>query len=46
MERTNKIILVTGATGRQGGVTTRHLLADGWKVRGLTRDAGRENYAR
>lgn len=40
MERTSKIILVTGATGRQGGVTTRHLLADGWKVRGLTRDVG------
>ncbi|MBO0781084.1 MAG: NmrA/HSCARG family protein [Ktedonobacteraceae bacterium] len=39
MERTNKIILVTGATGRQGSVTTRYLLAGGWKVRALTRDA-------
>ena len=34
------MILVTGATGRQGGVTTRHLLAGGWNVRALTRDAG------
>jgi uncharacterized protein YbjT (DUF2867 family) len=38
MDRTDKIILVTGATGRQGSVTTRHLLARGWNVRALTRD--------
>lgn len=31
-------ILVTGATGHQGGAVTRHLLADGWPVRALTRD--------
>jgi len=31
-------ILVLGATGQQGGATVRHLLADGWRVRALTRD--------
>ena len=34
----NKIIAVTGATGQQGGAVARKLLADGWKVRVLTRD--------
>ena len=34
----NKIILVTGATGQQGGATARHLLKKGWSVRGLTRN--------
>jgi uncharacterized protein YbjT (DUF2867 family) len=33
-----RVIAVTGATGRQGGATARHLLADGWRVRALTRD--------
>ena len=33
-----KIILVTGATGRQGGAVIRHLLQRGFKVRALTRD--------
>jgi uncharacterized protein YbjT (DUF2867 family) len=32
-------IVVTGATGLQGGAVTRHLLKDGWHVRGLTRNA-------
>ncbi|UBU18534.1 NmrA family NAD(P)-binding protein [Nonomuraea gerenzanensis] len=31
-------ILVTGATGKQGGATARRLLADGWNVRALVRD--------
>ncbi len=31
-------VLVTGATGNQGGATARHLLADGWRVRALVRD--------
>jgi uncharacterized protein YbjT (DUF2867 family) len=31
-------ILVTGATGNQGGAVARHLHADGWQVRALTRD--------
>lgn len=33
-----KMALVTGVTGQQGGAVARHLLAKGWKVRGLTRD--------
>jgi len=35
----NKMIAVTGATGQQGGAVARKLLADGWTVRALTRDA-------
>jgi uncharacterized protein YbjT (DUF2867 family) len=31
-------ILVTGATGKQGGATARHLRAEGWTVRAMTRD--------
>lgn len=31
---------MTGATGHQGGAAVRHLLADGWHVRALVRDAG------
>src|SRR5690242_6452018 len=34
----NKLIAVTGATGQQGGAVARKLLAEGWKVRALTRD--------
>ena len=34
-----RTIVVTGATGLQGGAVTRHLLEDGWHVRGLTRNA-------
>src|SRR5215203_2822939 len=30
-------VAVVGATGRQGSAVTRHLLADGWHVRALTR---------
>ncbi|MFP4013147.1 MAG: NmrA/HSCARG family protein [Chitinispirillaceae bacterium] len=37
METKDKTILVTGATGHQGGAVVRHLLEDGWKVRALTR---------
>ncbi|MFQ6395631.1 NmrA/HSCARG family protein [Nocardia sp. KC 131] len=32
------IVLVTGATGTQGGATARALLAAGWRVRALVRD--------
>jgi uncharacterized protein YbjT (DUF2867 family) len=32
-----RTVLVTGATGQQGGAVTRHMLAAGWKVRALTR---------
>ena len=38
MSNSDKLIVVTGATGQQGGATARHLLAQGWRVRGLTRD--------
>ena len=36
-----KLIAVTGATGQQGGAVARKLLADGWKVRALTRDVNK-----
>jgi uncharacterized protein YbjT (DUF2867 family) len=32
------MVLVTGATGRQGGSVLRHMLAKGWKLRALTRE--------
>jgi uncharacterized protein YbjT (DUF2867 family) len=38
MDNTDRIIAVTGATGRQGGAVARQLLADGWRVRALTRN--------
>lgn len=37
-DKKNKVILVTGATGQQGGSVSRHLLKDGWKVRAMNRD--------
>jgi uncharacterized protein YbjT (DUF2867 family) len=36
-----KMIAVTGATGQQGGAVAGKLLADGWKVRALTRDVNK-----
>jgi uncharacterized protein YbjT (DUF2867 family) len=33
------LILVVGATGKQGGAVTRHLLNNGFKVKALTRNA-------
>jgi len=41
MEKKDKIILVTGATGQQGGAVSRYLLKDGWKVRALCRDTNK-----
>ena len=38
MSNSDKLIVVTGATGQQGGATAKHLLKQGWRVRGLTRD--------
>jgi uncharacterized protein YbjT (DUF2867 family) len=35
----DRVVVVTGATGRQGGATARHLLAGGWRVRAVTRSA-------
>jgi uncharacterized protein YbjT (DUF2867 family) len=34
----NRIVLVTGATGGQGGAVARSLLGRGWQVRALVRD--------
>ncbi|MFG3341382.1 NmrA family NAD(P)-binding protein [Glycomyces sp. NPDC048151] len=38
MSASQNTVLVTGATGRQGGAVAARLLADGWHVRALTRD--------
>ena len=38
MERGKDLIVVTGATGHQGGATARELLAKGHKVRAMTRN--------
>lgn len=35
---TGRIIVVIGATGRQGGAVTRAMLSTGWHVRALTRN--------
>ena len=37
-QNAEKLFLVTGATGRQGGAVARHLLKRGHRVRALTRD--------
>ncbi len=39
MVHTDKTVLVTGATGRQGGAVVRHMLPKGWKLRALTRNS-------
>lgn len=39
-ENNQKIVVVAGATGHQGGAVARHLLDDGFVVRGLTRNTG------
>jgi uncharacterized protein YbjT (DUF2867 family) len=36
-KKNNKVILVTGATGRQGGAALRHLGDRGFACRALTR---------
>ena len=38
MSNAEKLVLITGATGRQGGAVLRHMLAGGWKLRALTRN--------
>ncbi|WP_020668932.1 NmrA family NAD(P)-binding protein [Amycolatopsis nigrescens] len=40
MTEKNKTVLVTGATGQQGGAVATRLLRDGWAVRAITRDPG------
>lgn len=37
MTHRDQTVVVTGVTGRQGGAVARSLLADGWRVRGVTR---------
>jgi uncharacterized protein YbjT (DUF2867 family) len=39
MENEGKIILVAGATGKQGSAVIRHLQEKGWKIRALTRNS-------
>ncbi|MEG8178430.1 NmrA/HSCARG family protein [Nocardia terpenica] len=34
----DQLVFVTGSTGQQGGAVAARLLADGWKVRALTRN--------
>jgi len=34
-----RTVLVSGATGRQGGAVIRNMLNDGWKLRALTRNS-------
>jgi uncharacterized protein YbjT (DUF2867 family) len=38
MPNSDRVVLVTGATGRQGGAVIRHMLLKGWKLRALTRN--------
>jgi uncharacterized protein YbjT (DUF2867 family) len=38
MSDADRKVLVTGATGRQGGAVIRHMLPKGWKIRALTRN--------
>ncbi len=42
MASSTKTVLVFGATGKQGGAVTKHLLANGWRVRALVRDPNKE----
>ena len=38
MVNQDRTVLVTGATGRQGGAVVRHMLSKGWTLRALTRN--------
>ena len=38
MTNKDRIVLVAGATGRQGGAVVRHMLPKGWRLRALTRN--------
>jgi uncharacterized protein YbjT (DUF2867 family) len=41
-KHSDETIMVTGATGQQGGAVARHLLNGGWKVRALVRDPNKD----
>lgn len=43
MNTSEKIILVTGATGQQGGAVARQLLKNQWQVRAFVRDTNKES---
>lgn len=38
MTNKGRVVLVAGATGRQGGAVVRHMLPKGWKLHALTRN--------
>ena len=38
MTNAEKTVLITGATGRQGGAVIRHMLPKGWRLKALTRN--------
>jgi len=40
--QSDKLVVVAGATGQQGGAVARHLAKNGWKVRALTRDPNKD----
>ncbi len=39
MHNVDKTVLITGATGQQGGAAIRHMLPKGWHLRALTRNS-------
>ena len=45
-EGVTRLIVVTGATGRQGGAVSRRLLGEGWAVRAVTRKPASDKAAR
>lgn len=42
----DKIVLVTGATGHQGGAVARKLVSEGWPVRAFVRDPNKDSARR
>jgi uncharacterized protein YbjT (DUF2867 family) len=46
VDAAGRTIAITGVTGTQGGAAARQLIATGWRVRGLTRNASGEGARR
>lgn len=46
MDKSTRKILVTGATGKQGGAVLRHLHERGWPLRAMTRDPSKPSARR